>query len=230
MSELSEQLLPVPWLRSGTGRTPAEGGCILQVIDWIDRNQWTDHPVCVHPAIAKVAIRANDTLPDGERQKLLDLAPRIMGTAGGDNRLSVQLAVFCARHVLHIWEDKHPNDDRPRKSIEAAEAWIENPTEENCQKALEAGKAAASAAASYASFAAYAACEAAAAAAAYGAAYAAAYGAAYAAAAAKGQAAYSLLLSLLDEYDRLTGRGQVEAVDLTPACVAMAGSKVRSLA
>jgi len=212
MSELS-----VPWLRSGTGSTPAEGGCILQVIDWIDRNQWTDRPVCVHPAIAKVAIRANDTLPDGERQKLLDLAPRIMGT-GGDKKLSVQLAVFCARQVLHLWEDKHPTDMRPRKSIEAAEAWIENPTEENRQKALEARKAAA-----------YAAC-AAAACAVDVAAYAAAAVYAAAAACAKGQAVYSLLVSLLDEYDRLTGRGAVEAVDLTPACVAMAGSKVRSLA
>ena len=205
MSELS-----VPWLRSGTGSTPAEGGCILQVIDWIDRNQWTDRPVCVHPAIAKVAIRANDTLPDGERQKLLDLAPRIMGTSctGGDKKLSVQLAVFCARQVLHLWEDKHPTDMRPRKSIEAAEAWIENPTEENRQKALEARKDAADAAD----------------AAAYAAAYA--YAADAAAADAKGQAVYSLLVSLLDEYDRLTGRGSVEAVDLTPAAVAMAGGLV----
>lgn len=195
MSELS-----VPWLRSGTGRTPAEGGCILQVIDWIDRNQWTDHPTCVHRAIARVAIRANDTLPDGERQKLLDLAPRIMGTASDDKKLSVQLAVFSARYVLHFWEEEHPADLRPRRAIEAAEAWLENPTEENHQKAIEL-------AAAYAAYAA----DAAAAAAAYD---------------ARGAAVYTFLVALLDEYDRLTGRERACHVDLTPAAVAMAGSAV----
>ena len=228
MSELS-----VPWLRSGTGATPAEGGCILQVIDWIDRHSWTDRPVCVHRVLAKLAILANDTLPDGERQKLLDLAPRLMRTASDDKKLSVQLAVFLARQVLPIFEKKYPNNDRPRKSIEAAEAWIENPTEENRQKAIEARRsayAAAYAAAAYAADAAYAAyagdaAYAADAAAAY-AAYAAAAAAAYAAAAAKrGQAVYDLLVVTLDEYDRLTGRTVVESVDLSPAAVAMCGVK-----
>jgi hypothetical protein len=84
-------------------------------------------------------------MADSERQKLLDLAPRLMGTNSHDKKLSVQLAIFCARKVLHLWENKHPDDDRPRKSIEAAEAWIEDPTEENRQKALEARRAASAA-------------------------------------------------------------------------------------
>jgi len=103
MSELS-----VPWLRSGTGSTPSDGGCIMQVIDWIDRNKWTDRPPCVHPVLAKLAIRANDSLDDKGRQKLLDLAPRLMGTASDDKMLSVKLAVFCARKVLHLFEAKVP--------------------------------------------------------------------------------------------------------------------------
>ena len=30
----------------------------------------------------------------------------------------------CAEHVLPFFEEKHPQDDRPRKAIEAARAWV----------------------------------------------------------------------------------------------------------
>ena len=48
--------LQVPWLRSGTGSTPNDGGCIMQVIDWLDSAGWSDSPACVHPAIGGVLI------------------------------------------------------------------------------------------------------------------------------------------------------------------------------
>ena len=117
----------VPWLRSGTGSTPVDGGCIMQVIDWIDRNKWSDSPPCVHPVLRALAIRANDTLGDGERQRLLDLAPRLMGTASDDRVLAVRLAAWCARQVLPVYETAYPNDNRPRRAIEAAEAWADCP-------------------------------------------------------------------------------------------------------
>src|SRR6516165_6729745 len=113
---------PVPHLRSGVGKTPSEGGCIMQVIDWISSNSWTDNPECVHPVLRSLAIRVNDSLGDDERQKLLDLAPRLMNTNSNDKQLSVDLAIFCAEQVRHIFEDKCPNDDRPRKAIEAAKS------------------------------------------------------------------------------------------------------------
>ena len=117
MSELA-----VPWLRSGVGKTPKDGGCILQVIDWISNGGWTDDPQCVHPVLKRLAIAANDASDDEGRQKLLDLAPRLIGTNIGGNDLSVKLAIFCARSVLHIFEDQYPEDDRPRRAIEAAES------------------------------------------------------------------------------------------------------------
>src|SRR5690349_17721027 len=114
----------VPWLRSGTGQTPKDGGCIMQVIDWIDRNEWTDRPPCVHPVIQQLAILANDSLDDAGRQQLLTLAPRMMNTASPDKRLSVQLAVFCAERVLPIFEARYADDYRPKKAIEAAREWL----------------------------------------------------------------------------------------------------------
>lgn len=71
----------VPFLRVGKGSDPEEGGCILQVIDWIDRGKWTDTPRCVLPQFREMAINCNDGLDDNERQGLLDLAPRLRGTA-----------------------------------------------------------------------------------------------------------------------------------------------------
>ncbi|HXF64869.1 MAG TPA: hypothetical protein VNK95_24800 [Caldilineaceae bacterium] len=40
-----------------------------------------------------------------------------------DHRLLALWAADCAEHVLHLFEAIQPNDDRPRRAIEAARAW-----------------------------------------------------------------------------------------------------------
>jgi hypothetical protein len=113
-----------------------------------------------------------------------------------DQKQYVLLACACAEHTLQIFEKKNPNNKQPRKAIESARKWTENPTEENkaiCYAAADADAAAAyadAAAADATTYAAYAADAAAYAATTY-AAYAAAYAdaAAYAAAAAYADAA-----------------------------------------
>ena len=55
---------------------------------------------------------------------------------------SVAFAIYSASLVLKIYEDKYPNDDRPRKAIEAAQTWLKNPTEKNRVAAWAAGDAA----------------------------------------------------------------------------------------
>lgn len=50
-------------------------------------------------------------------------------------RQAVLYACFAARQVLGIYEDKYPDDDRPRKAIEAAEAYAKDPSEVNRQAA-----------------------------------------------------------------------------------------------
>ena len=88
----------------------------------------------------------------------------------------VKYAIFAAKQVLHIFEEKYPKDDRPKKAIEAAENYLKDPSENNKKAAYDAyaANAAANAAAYAANAAAYAA---------YAAYAAAAYAAAYAAAA-----------------------------------------------
>src|SRR6266536_1355569 len=41
-----------------------------------------------------------------------------------DHRLLVLWATDCAEHVLPYFEEQYPEDDRPRKAVEAARAWV----------------------------------------------------------------------------------------------------------
>ncbi len=40
-----------------------------------------------------------------------------------DHRSLVLWATDCAEHVLSYFEEQYPNDDRPRKALEAGRAW-----------------------------------------------------------------------------------------------------------
>lgn len=94
----------------------------------------------------------------------------------------VRVAAACARMSLKHYEDTYPDDDRPRKAIEAVERYAESPSEDT-RKAARAAADAADAAAYATAYAANAAIDAA------NAAYAAARAAANAADAAAEDAA-----------------------------------------
>jgi hypothetical protein len=68
----------------------------------------------------------------------------------------IRYAIYAAEQVINIYEKKHPNDDRPRKAIEAAKEYLKNKSVKN-KKAAYAAAAAADAAAYAAADAAYAA-------------------------------------------------------------------------
>lgn len=40
-----------------------------------------------------------------------------------DHQLLALWAAACAQHVLHLFEEVQPNDDRPRRAIDFARAW-----------------------------------------------------------------------------------------------------------
>ena len=52
----------------------------------------------------------------------------------------IRFAVYCAKDVLPTYEHTYPNDDRPRKSIEAAEACIKSNTKKNRDAARDAAR------------------------------------------------------------------------------------------
>ena len=45
------------------------------------------------------------------------------------NGQKIRYAVFAARQVLKIYEDKYPGDNRPRAAIDAAERYLINPSD-----------------------------------------------------------------------------------------------------
>ena len=51
---------------------------------------------------------------------------------------TIQYAIYAAKQVLPIFEEKYPDDKRPRKAIEAATKYIKNPTKKNKEKAYVA--------------------------------------------------------------------------------------------
>jgi len=70
----------------------------------------------------------------------------LYGRNNPDKTTCVKIAVFAARLVLPIWQEKYPDDKCTQQAIEAAEKWTENPSEENRQAARAAAAAAARAA------------------------------------------------------------------------------------
>jgi hypothetical protein len=63
-----------------------------------------------------------------------DRDPRLVTVRRGgtlqdaDHRLLAVWAADCAQHVLHFFEQIQPSDDRPRRAIEQARAWVRGET------------------------------------------------------------------------------------------------------
>jgi len=56
---------------------------------------------------------------------------------------TIEFACRCAEHVLHFYEDKYPDDKRPRKAIEAARICITDKSWDAAEAAARAAEAAA---------------------------------------------------------------------------------------
>lgn len=67
----------------------------------------------------------------------------------------VQIAIFVAELVIHIFEAKYPTDERPRKAIEAAKKCLETPSDETYSASANAAASAYAAAAYYTNGSAY---------------------------------------------------------------------------
>jgi hypothetical protein len=59
-----------------------------------------------------------------------------------NKKQSVQYAIFAAEQVIDIYEGKYPNDKRPRNAIEAAKAYLKNPSKKTKAYAFAAADAA----------------------------------------------------------------------------------------
>lgn len=89
--------------------------------EWYLKNQNDD--------LMTLLLKLNDHKPDWARW----LFSRIMS-----RRQRIMIAVFSAKSVLEKFERAYPDDDRPRRAIEAAESCIDNATAYAAAYAAEA--------------------------------------------------------------------------------------------
>lgn len=90
----------VPMLIKGKGATPKDGGCLVQIANWLeDSDTWTDEPLCVHPVIAYWAVYANDMADNEHRHRLALLAPRLAGTKIADPVVEDTITLLLRRYV-----------------------------------------------------------------------------------------------------------------------------------
>lgn len=186
----------LPMLRRGIGRSPAEGGCLVQVASYLhDGRSWTDQTPCVHPVLRQLAIVVNDAVSDEARPLLAPLAADLVDTGPGpqgvDGKvISARLAVWAARQVDHLLRDKHRSVCTG--AVDAAEAWGDCPCKDHREAAAstaDAAHAAAHAAVAAAHAAAHVATD-----------------AADAARAARDETLIDLLRNAIAEHRRLTGQ------------------------
>ncbi len=74
--------------------------------------------------IIKLLIRSNN-------KEQLDWANWLISRVFRSKKQKVLYTIYAARLVLPIFEAEYPDNLGPRKAIEAAEAWVENPCEKN---------------------------------------------------------------------------------------------------
>ena len=80
---------------------------------------------------------------------------RILKAYHWEKEDAVAMSSYAAELVIGYYEQKYPNDDRPRRAIEAAKEWLKNPTAANAAYAANAASDAAYAAYSASDAAAY---------------------------------------------------------------------------
>lgn len=79
--------------------------------------------------LLETLLKVNEERPSWVTWALLKLMSKIQ---------YLTLSIFSSEQILHLFENKYPNDKRPRLAIEAAKAVLFNNTEENrriCAKA-----------------------------------------------------------------------------------------------
>ena len=89
-------------LSQGAHSSLEEGACALELISYVTREPWSDHPACVCPVLGAFFRAWNDSLPDADRNAIIKpLLPRLIGTNGG-SALAERRALMAADWLIRI--------------------------------------------------------------------------------------------------------------------------------
>lgn len=102
----------------------------------MDALKFSHHGLNEIEVLAKVEVRG------AHQEKSAWSEMRVIKAWNWTKNDSVEIAIFAAEQVIEVFEKKYPNDDRPRKAIEAAKAWSKDPSDKNKKAAYAAARAA----------------------------------------------------------------------------------------
>src|SRR4051794_40886890 len=91
----------------GRHSTATAGVCLMELVSVIAGEPFTDHPQCVHPALALAARVVNDQVGDPVRQSLVPLLPQMMSGPRSDRRAGPVIALSCLDAALARDDDRH---------------------------------------------------------------------------------------------------------------------------
>lgn len=112
--------LHLPPVARGWHRTPAHGGCLMELTALVAGELWTDRPTCVDPVLAAIARRVNDESSAAARHRLVPMIPLFIGTVDGGPMAAAHLVVVCADTVLALDDAHRSLTSRQRRSALAA--------------------------------------------------------------------------------------------------------------
>jgi hypothetical protein len=123
---MSQQPPALPSLDRGKHRTPGDHACVMELVSVLNGEPWSDHPSCVEPVLAAVARTVNDVVGAPARERLVALAPEMIGTAPSapsgtvppvlpvEEEIAARLVARCAEHALK----DPPHDPSLRYALE----------------------------------------------------------------------------------------------------------------
>ena len=91
---------PLPRLAKGRHKIAGHEACVMELVSFLNEEEWSDHPHCVQPVLAAAARAINDRVSDQGRERLLELAPRLAGTAEAGWLVGARLVVLCTEAAL----------------------------------------------------------------------------------------------------------------------------------
>jgi len=99
---------PLMSLHPSRGRhsTATAGVCLMELVSVVANEPFTDHPQCVHPALALAARVVNDQVGDAVRQSLVPLLPQMMAGPRRDLRAGPVIALSCLDSALAFDDDR----------------------------------------------------------------------------------------------------------------------------
>lgn len=104
----------LPMLGKGAHPDPHDGACFMEFASFLAGEVWSDRPACANFVLSELSRYVNDAVNPADRQLLLPLVPRVIGTADYDHDQTVfsgLVAWIDARHLQLHDPCRDPNCD-----------------------------------------------------------------------------------------------------------------------